>query len=69
MTFPDLLLRRSSPASRRTLMKWGLVSLGTAMLTGVPQALMAQPRSSMKMLTFSADDFGILNFALLLESV
>jgi hypothetical protein len=50
-------------------MKWGLVGLGTAMLAGVPQALMAQNMGSMKMLTFNANDIGILNFALLLEEL
>jgi hypothetical protein len=48
-------------------MKWGLVGLGAAILTGVPQALMAQ--GGMKMLTFNANDIGILNFALLLEEL
>ncbi len=67
MTFPDLLSRKSASTSRRSLMKWGLVSLGAAILTGVPQALMA--KDGMKMLTFDANDIGILNFALLLEEL
>ncbi|MBW4573694.1 MAG: ferritin-like domain-containing protein [Aphanothece sp. CMT-3BRIN-NPC111] len=56
-------------ASRRTLMKWGLVSLGTIALTAIPKALTAQPTNSIKTLTFNADDVGILNFALLLEEL
>ena len=69
MTFPDLLLKTNTSTSRRSVMKWGLVGLGTAMLAGVPQALMAQNMGSMKMLTFNANDIGILNFALLLEEL
>ncbi len=69
MTFPGLSLGRSVPPSRRTLLKWGLLSLGTAMLTGVPKALMAQTMGRMKTLTFNANDIGILNFALLLEEL
>jgi hypothetical protein len=67
MTFPDLSLKTSTLSSRRSVMKWGLVGLGAAILTGVPQALMAQ--GGMKMLTFNANDIGILNFALLLEEL
>ncbi len=67
MTFPDSGLGITATPSRRSLMKWGLVGLGAAILTGVPQALMAQ--GSMKMLTFNANDIGILNFALLLEEL
>lgn len=69
MASPIELLGRSAAPSRRTLLKWGLVSFGTAMLTGVPKALLAQTSGSMKTLTFSADDVGILNFALLLEEL
>lgn len=69
MAFPGSFLGRSVPPSRRTLLKWGLVTLGTAALTGVPKALMAQTGSGMKALTFNANDFGILNFALLLEEL
>lgn len=68
MAFPSTFLAKTAPSSRRTLLKWGLVSLGTAMLTGVPKALMAQT-GGMKALTFNADDVGILNFALLLEEL
>lgn len=67
MTFPDSGLGITATPSRRSLMKWGLVGLGAAILTGVPQALMAQ--GGMKMLTFNANDIGILNFALLLEEL
>lgn len=69
MSFPDLLLRTSTSHSRRSLMKWGLVGLGTAILTGVPQTLMAQDMGSMKTLTFNTNDIGVLNFALLLEEL
>jgi len=65
----DSLLRKSASPSRRNLLKWGLVSFGAAMMTGVPKALMAQPMGSMKTLTFNANDLGILNFALLLEEL
>lgn len=64
----DFIFRKST-ASRRTLMKWGLVSAGAALLTGVPKALMAQTAGSLKTLTFNANDVGILNFALLLEEL
>ncbi len=58
-----------SSTSRRNLLKWGLVSLGTLALTTVPTVVTAQPRSNVKTLTFDADDIGILNFALLLEEL
>lgn len=69
MTISDSLSQGSISASRRTLLKWGFVSVGTAMLAGVPQALMAQNMGNVKVLTFNADDKGILNFALLLEEL
>lgn len=56
-------------SSRRTLLKWGLVSLGAMAATTIPQALNAQPSNSVKTLNFNADDFGILNFALMLEEL
>jgi len=56
-------------ASRRTLLKWGVLSLGTVALTALPKALTAQPSNGIKTLTFNADDVGILNFALLLEEL
>ncbi len=58
-----------SSTSRRNLLKWGLVSLGTLALTTVPTVVTAQPRSRIKTLMFNADDIGILNFALLLEEL
>lgn len=58
-----------SSTSRRNLLKWGLVSLGTLALTTVPTVVTAQPRSKIKTLTFNANDIGILNFALLLEEL
>lgn len=56
-------------ASRRTLMKWGLLGLGTVAITAIPKALTAQPSNSIKTLTFNANDIGILNFALLQEEL
>jgi rubrerythrin len=56
-------------ASRRSLLKWGLFSIGTAALTTIPSKLTAQASYSIKTLTFNADDIGILNFALLLEEL
>ena len=58
---------RRAAFSRRHALKWGLFGIGTAVLTGIPKALMAQ--TSSKSLTFNADDIGILNFALLLEEL
>ena len=49
-----------SSTSRRNLLKWGLVSLGTLALTTVPTVVTAQPRSRIRTLTFNADDIGIL---------
>lgn len=65
----DMETRKLSSASRRTLIKWGLLGLGTAALTTLPKALLAQPSRRTKPLTFNADDIGILNFALLLEEL
>jgi hypothetical protein len=67
MAFPIPSSGGLASTSRRTLLKWGLCGLGTAALTTIPKALMAQP--SLKTLTFNANDFGILNFALLLEEL
>lgn len=69
MAFPGTSLERNVSSSRRTLLKWGFISLGTVLLTGVPKALMAQSSRNAKTLTFNADDIGILNFALLLEEL
>lgn len=68
MSNSDFIFRRSV-ASRRTLIKWGLVGAGAAMFTALPKALMAQTEGSMRTLTFNANDVGILNFALLLEEL
>ncbi|MGB3298895.1 MAG: ferritin-like domain-containing protein [Phormidesmis sp.] len=54
-------------ASRRGLMKWGLLGVGGLMLSALPRAVSAQSGNST--LTFNADDVGILNFALLLEEL
>lgn len=53
MAFPSLSLERNASPSRRTLLRWGLVGLGTVMLTGVPKALMAQSSRNAKTLTFN----------------
>lgn len=54
-------------ASRRGLMKWGLLGFGGLMIAALPKTVSAQ--SSGRPLTFDADDVGILNFALLLEEL
>lgn len=61
--------RKKSSTSRRSLIKWGIFGLGGIALTAVPGVLNAQPNSRGKTLTFSANDVGILNFALLLEEL
>ncbi len=53
--------------SRRSLMKWGLLSFGGLMGATLPTLAIAQTNN--KTLTFNADDVGILNFALLLEEL
>ena len=58
-----------SSTSRRTLLKWGLLGLGTAALTTLPRPILARSSRSIKPLTFDANDIGILNFALLLEEL
>jgi rubrerythrin len=55
--------------SRRSLLKWGLLSFGAAALTTLPERVTAQINEYGKTLTFNADDIGILNFALLLEEL
>ncbi|NDJ19801.1 ferritin-like domain-containing protein [Myxacorys almedinensis] len=67
MTFLALSSGGRNLLSRRNLMKWGLCGFGAALLTTVPKTVMAQVGA--KTLTFSADDVGILNFALLLEEL
>ena len=54
-------------ASRRSLMKWGLLGLGGLAGATLPKVAIAQ--SDATELTFNADDVGILNFALLLEEL
>lgn len=61
--------RKKSSTSRRSLIKWGIFGLGGIALTAMPGVLNAQPNSRGKTLTFSANDVGILNFALLLEEL
>ncbi len=61
-------LTEKAVASRRKLLKWGLLGVGAAVLATVPKPLMAQTSSSLT-LTFNANDIGILNFALLLEEL
>ena len=61
--------RKKSSTSRRSLIKWGIFGLGGIALTALPGVLNAQPNSRGKTLTFSANDVGILNFALLLEEL
>ena len=54
-------------ASRRSLIKWGLLGLGGLVGATLPKVAIAQ--SDATELTFNADDVGILNFALLLEEL
>lgn len=54
-------------ASRRSLIKWGLLGLGGLAGATLPKVAIAQ--SDATELTFNADDVGILNFALLLEEL
>ena len=61
--------RKLSSTSRRTLLKWGICSLGTAAIASLPKAVNARSRRRAKALTFNPDDVGILNFALLLEEL
>lgn len=69
MTLQNDPLRQVSFASRRKLLKFGLLGLGAVALTTVPKAVTAQTKRNVKTLTFNADDIGILNFALLLEEL
>lgn len=69
MTLQDKTLRKASSTSRRKLLQWGLCGLGAAALTTVPKALLAQTSRTPLTLTFNNNDFGILNFALLLEEL
>lgn len=69
MTLQTDPVRKTSLASRRKLLKWGLCGLGAAALATIPTALVAQTAPRASTLTFNADDVGILNFALLLEEL
>ncbi len=55
-------------ASRRSLMKWGLLGFGGLMASALPKVA-AIAQTGDKTLTFEATDDGILNFALLLEEL
>ncbi len=55
-------------ASRRSLMKWGLLGFGGLAISVLPK-VPAIAQTGQKTLTFNADDVGILNFALLLEEL
>ncbi len=61
--------RKISSTSRRSLLKWGFLGLGSMALAAMPRMVNAQPSSRGKTLTFNANDVGILNFALLLEEL
>ncbi|MGC1308516.1 MAG: ferritin-like domain-containing protein [Phormidesmis sp.] len=67
MTKPSITKPQALSASRRRLMKWGLLGVGGMMISTLPRAVSAQTGGST--LTFDADDAGILNFALLLEEL
>ena len=68
MAFSIKQPRKGYYTSRRGLLKWGLLGVGTFALSSVPKALRAQT-PTVRTLTFNADDVGILNFALLLEEI
>lgn len=68
MALPSAPLGETPSPSRRTLLKWGLLGLGTTVLTTLPTTVFAR-NNAIKTLTFNADDIGILNFALLLEEL
>ena len=61
--------RKIGSTSRRSLIKWGFLGLGSMALAAMPRIVNAQPSSRGKTLTFNANDVGILNFALLLEEL
>ncbi len=69
MAFPNAHLGDLPAPSRRTLLKLGLFGLGTAVATILPTTVFARSTTAIKTLTFTADDVGILNFALLLEEL
>lgn len=55
--------------SRRSLIKWGFLGIGSMAIAAMPKIVTAQPDNRGKTLTFNANDIGILNFALLLEEL
>jgi rubrerythrin len=69
MDFSTDRLGANPSASRRTLLKWGMLGVGTAVLATLPSVVSARPAQRVKTLVFNADDIGILNFALLLEEL
>ncbi len=69
MTLPIKLLGNRRFASRRSIIKWGLVALGMGMITPIPRALTAKKNQGIKPLIINDDDLGILNFALLIEEI
>jgi hypothetical protein len=64
-----MISKKMPSTSRRSLIKWGIYGVGGIALGAMPQAIYAQSNSRGKMLTFNANDIGILNFALLLEEL
>ena len=69
MDFSTDELEKTPPTSRRNLLKWGMLGVGTAVLATMPSVVAARPKPYIKTLVFNADDIGILNFALLLEEL
>ena len=63
MDFSTDELEKTSPTSRRNLLKWGMLGIGTAVLATMPSVVAARPKPYIKTLVFNADDIGILNFA------
>lgn len=61
--------RKIGSTSRRSLIKLGLLGLGSMAVAAIPRIVNAQPSNRGKTLTFNANDAGILNFALLLEEL
>lgn len=69
MNLPNKLLGNRRFASRRSLIKLGLVVLGMGIINPIPRALTARKDQGIKSLKINDDDLGILNFALLLEEI
>lgn len=69
MAFPTDQIGTNPSASRRALLKWGRLRVGTAVLTTLPSGVTDRPTQSIKTLIFNADDISILNFALLIEEL